>query len=97
MASDNLRIFLAHVTAFHELSMTLMTNGDDILMTLKTNGEDALMTLTTDGEDTLATPFTTHDYLVTTPHDLWYSLSPQLRPSDEKDDNVMTRMTNDPN
>ena len=24
----------------------------------------------TDGEETLTTPFTTHDYLVTTPHDV---------------------------
>ena len=28
---------------------------------------------------------------------LWYSLSPWLRTSDEKDDNVTTRTTNDPN
>jgi hypothetical protein len=28
---------------------------------------------------------------------LWYSLSPRLRPNDEKDEKVMTRMTNDPN
>ena len=97
MTSDNLCNFLSHVTTFHDLHTTEMTDGDDILMTLKTNGKDTLTTLTTYGEDTLTTPFTTHDYVVTTPHDLWYSLSPRLRPSDEKDDNVMTRMTNDPN
>ena len=46
------------MTTFHDLRRTLTTNGDDILMTLKNNGED-----------TLTTPFT-HDYLVTTPHDV---------------------------
>jgi hypothetical protein len=30
MTSDNLGIFLTHVTTFHNLSMTLMTHGDDV-------------------------------------------------------------------
>jgi hypothetical protein len=55
--------FLAHVTTFYDLRMTLMTNGDNILMTLKTNGEDTLRTLMTDGEDTLTTCFTISNYL----------------------------------
>ena len=38
--SDDLGIFLTHVTTFYDLRMTLMTNGDDILTTLKTIGED---------------------------------------------------------
>jgi hypothetical protein len=50
--------------------MTLMTDGDDILTTLKTSGEDTLMTLMTSGEDTFTTPVMTHDYLVTTLHDV---------------------------
>ena len=70
MTSDNLGIFLTHVTTFHDLCTTLMTNGDDILMTMKTNGEDTLTTLTTNGEDTLTTHFMTSNYLVTTPHDV---------------------------
>ena len=37
---------------------------------MNTNGEDTLTTLTTGGEDTSKTPFTTHDYPVTTPHDV---------------------------
>ena len=71
--SDNkwqLRQFLTHVTTFHNLCMTLTTNGDGILMTVKTNGKDTLMTPRTDGEDTLKTLFTTHNYLVTTPNDI---------------------------
>ena len=73
--SDDVGIFVTHVTTFHDLHMTRTTNGDGILMTVKSNGEDTLMT-----------PFTTHDYLVTTPNDitddpcderiLLYSLSP---------------------
>ena len=35
-----------------------------------TNGKDTLTTLMTDDEDTLTTPFMTHDYLVTTLHDV---------------------------
>jgi hypothetical protein len=50
--------------------MTLMTNGDDILITMKTSGEDTLTAPATDGEDTLTTLFMTHNYLVTTPHDV---------------------------
>jgi hypothetical protein len=50
--------------------MTLKINCDDVLTTLKTNGEDTLRTQTISGEDTLMTPVTTHDYLVTTPHDI---------------------------
>jgi len=70
MTSDNLHNFLTSVTTFHDLRMTLMTNGDDILTTVITNREDTLMTPTADGEDTLTTHFTTHNYLVTTPHDV---------------------------
>ena len=54
-----LRQFSTHVTTFHYLWTTLTTNGDDILTTLKNNGKD-----------TLNTPFTTHDYLLTTLHDV---------------------------
>ena len=68
--SDDLGNFSTHVTTFHDLRTTLTTNDDDILTTLKTNGEDTLTTPTTDGEDTLTTRFTTHNYLVTTPHDV---------------------------
>jgi hypothetical protein len=68
--SDDIRIFLAHVTTFYDLRTTLMTSGDNILTTLKTNGEDTLTTLTTGGEDTLTTHLTTSDYLVTTWHDV---------------------------
>ena len=68
--SDDLRTFSSHVIIFHDLRMTLMTNGDDILTTLKTNGEDTLTTPMTDGEDTLTTTFITHNYLVTTMHDI---------------------------
>ena len=70
MTNDDLRSFSTHVTTFHDLRMTVMTNGDDILTNVKTNREDTLTTPTTDGEDTLMTPFTTHDYLVTTLHDV---------------------------
>ena len=65
-----LRQFLTHVTIFHDLCMTLMTDGDDILMTLKTIGEDTLTTPMTSGEDTLTTPVTTRDYIMTTLHDV---------------------------
>ena len=68
--NDNLRNFSTHVTTFHDLRTTLTTNGDYILTTLKTNGEDTLMTPMTDGEDTLTTYSTTHDYLVTTTHEV---------------------------
>ena len=68
--SDDLGIFLTHVTTFHDLRTTLTTHGDDILMTLKTNGEDTLMAPMTSGEDTLTTLVTTCDYLVTTPNDV---------------------------
>ena len=47
-----------------------MTKGEDILTTPETNGEGTLMLPTTGGEDTLTTPVTTHDYLVTTWHDI---------------------------
>jgi hypothetical protein len=70
MTSDDLSNFCTHVTTFHDLPMTLTTNGDDILTTMKTNGEDILTTPTTGGEDTLTNLFKTHDYLVTTPHDV---------------------------
>jgi hypothetical protein len=56
MSSDNFEIFSTHVTTFHNLRTTLMTDGNDILTTLKTIGEDTLMTETTSGEDTLTTP-----------------------------------------
>ena len=62
--------FLTHVTTFHDLRTTKMTDGDDILMTLKTIGEDTLTTQTTSGEDTLTTPVATSDYFVTTPNDV---------------------------
>jgi len=70
MTSDDFGNFLTHVTTFHDLCMTLLTNGDDILMTLKTIGEDTLTTLMNGGEDTLTIPVSTRDYLVTTPHDI---------------------------
>jgi hypothetical protein len=57
--SGDLRNFLTRVTTFHDLCMTMTTNGDNILTTLKTNGED-----------TLTTPFMTHNYLMTTLHDV---------------------------
>ena len=47
-----------------------MTNVDNILMTVKTNGEDTLTTPTTGCEDTFTTSSMTHDFLVTTPHDI---------------------------
>jgi len=59
MTSDDLGNFLTHVTTFHDLRTTLMTNADDILMTLKTIGED-----------TLTTPVATRDHFVTTPNDV---------------------------
>ena len=72
MTSDDVGNFLTHVTTFHDLCMTLMTNGDDILMTLKTNGKDTLTNLMTTGEDTLMAPVMTRDYLVTTLNDVTY-------------------------
>ena len=64
------RNFLTHVNTFHNLCATLTTNGNDILTTMKTNGENTLTNPMTDGEDTLTTLFTTHNYLVTTPHEV---------------------------
>jgi hypothetical protein len=52
---------LTHVTTFHDLRTTLVTNGDGILMTLKTNGEE-----------TSTTPVTTRDYIVTILYDITY-------------------------
>jgi hypothetical protein len=68
--SDDLGNFSIHVTTFHNLCTTLMTNGGNILMHMKTNGEDTLTAPTTDGDDTLTTPFTTRNKLVTTPNDV---------------------------
>jgi hypothetical protein len=91
--------------------MTLTTHSDNILMTPKTNGEDTLMALTTSDEDTLTTLVMTCDYLMTTPHDVTDNPCDDIddldihrkaygrgrrRPSDEKDDNMITRMTNGP-
>jgi hypothetical protein len=44
MTSDDIHNFLTHLTTFHDLCMTMMTNGDNILMTVKTNGEDTFKT-----------------------------------------------------
>ena len=68
--SDDLGNFLTHVTTFHDLRTTLMTDGDDILMTLKTIGEDTFTTPATTGEDTLMTPVATRDHFVTTLNDV---------------------------
>ena len=62
--------FSTHVTTLHDLRTTLKKLGDDILPTQKTNCEDTLTTLTTIGEDTLTPPVMTHDYLMTTLHDV---------------------------
>ena len=70
MTSDDLGNFLTHVTTFHNLHTTLMTDGDNILPTLKTIGEDTLTTLMTWGEDTLTTPVVTREHFVTTPNDV---------------------------
>jgi hypothetical protein len=51
--SDDLSNFFTHVTTFHDLRMTLTTNGADISKTVKTNDRDTLMTQMTGGEDTL--------------------------------------------
>ena len=68
--SDDLGNFLTHVTTFHDLHTTLMTDGDNILTTLKTTCKDTLTTQTTSGEDTLTTPVATRDHFVTTPNDV---------------------------